>query len=184
MHTTSASLLQRLRQPGEQEAWDRFVKLYTPLLYHWARRAGLHEPDAADLVQDVFVALLRKLPEFTYDPQRSFRSWLRTVTLNHWRNRCRQRVPAETAGLDEVAAPDGLEAFEEAEYRRHLVGRALELMQTDFQPTTWKAFWEFVVNGRSAAEVAAELGLAEGAVRAAKFRVLGRLRQELDGLLD
>ena len=60
----------------------RFVELYTPLLYYWARRVGLRRQDAADLVQDVFTLLVRKLPEFTYDRNKRFRAWLRTVTLN------------------------------------------------------------------------------------------------------
>lgn len=188
MHTTSASLLERLRQPADQEAWAHFVRLYTPLLYYWARRAGLQQQDAADLVQDVFTVLFHKPPEFTYDPEGNFRGWLRTVTLNRWRSWQRRRAGRPRtdpdAHLSDLEAPDDLEAFEETEYRRHVVGRALELIQGDFQPTTWKAFWEFVVHRRPAAAVAAELGLAEGAVRAAKFRVLCRLREELAGILD
>src|SRR5947207_15381474 len=85
MTKTPASLLERLRQPFEPEAWSRFVALYTPLIYSWARRVGLQEPDAADLVQDVFVTLLQVLPTFAYDRRQSFRKWLRTVTLNRWR---------------------------------------------------------------------------------------------------
>src|SRR5437764_5198815 len=85
MHTTSISLLERLRQPGEAEAWQRFVDLYTPLLYYWACRLGLQEQDAADLVQEVFTLLVQKLPDFIYNRQKSFRSWLRTVLLNKWR---------------------------------------------------------------------------------------------------
>jgi RNA polymerase sigma-70 factor (ECF subfamily) len=80
MHTTPPSLLERLRQPAEQQAWERFVELYTPLIYYWAHRVGLEGHDAADLVQDVFTVLVQKLPEFHYDPQKSFRSWLHTVT--------------------------------------------------------------------------------------------------------
>src|SRR5271154_45229 len=93
MHTTSVSLLERLRQPAEQDAWNRFVHLYTPLLFAWADRAGLQSHDAADLVQDVFVLLLRKLPEFTYDSRQSFRGWLRTVALNKWRESRRRQPP-------------------------------------------------------------------------------------------
>jgi DNA-directed RNA polymerase specialized sigma24 family protein len=93
MPATSASLLDRLRRPGEDAAWARFVDLYTPLLYHWARRTGLAQAQAADLVQDVLVVLVRKLPEFTYDRTRSFRSWLRTVTLNKWREDLRPERP-------------------------------------------------------------------------------------------
>src|SRR5262245_60040259 len=88
---TPASLLERLRRPDDREAWARFVELYTPLLYFWARRTGLQQADAADLVQEVLAVLFRKLLEFTYDKQRSFRNWLRTVTLNKWRETVRRR---------------------------------------------------------------------------------------------
>src|SRR5688500_1099737 len=91
MHTTPVSLLERLRRPAEAEAWEGFVELYTPLLFHWARDAGLQESDASDLVQDVFAALVAKMPDFVYDPRKSFRSWLRTVTLNRWRDKMKQR---------------------------------------------------------------------------------------------
>jgi RNA polymerase sigma-70 factor (ECF subfamily) len=184
---TPASLLERLWQPGDQAAWARFVELYTPLLYSWARRAGLREADAADLVQDVFTVLVRKLPEFRYDPGRSFRAWLRTVTLNKWRENRRRAVPVSEPGgppLEEIAAPADGDSFEEAEYRRHLVGRALELIRNDFQPATWEAWCAHGVAGRPAAAVARELGLTVKAVYLAKARVLRRLRQELAGLLE
>jgi RNA polymerase sigma-70 factor (ECF subfamily) len=187
MNTTSPSLLERLRRPAEEESWSRFVKLYTPLLFSWARRIGLQEQDAADLVQDVLTLLVQKLPEFRYDGSKSFRGWLHTLTLNRWRE-TRRRGAAEAVGnavdLAEMPSPANDEAFWEQEYRQHLVGRALQLMQADFQPTTWKACWEFVVSGRPAAEVAAELGITLDVVYSAKSRVLRRLRQELDGLLD
>ena len=188
MHTTPVSLLERLRHGAEDAAWSRLVRLYTPLVYHWARRFGLRDQDAADLVQDVFALLLEKLPEFEYDPQRSFRSWLRTVTLNKWRENARRRTvqPAATAPAELAALPDPRtdDDFGEAEYRRYVVQRALELMRTDFAEATWKACWETVVNERSTADVGNELGMTPGAVRVAKFRVLTRLRQELSGLME
>ncbi len=183
---TSATLLERLRQPGPEQAWSRFVELYTPLLYHWALHLGCQPHDAADLVQEVFALLVEKLPEFTYDPRRSFRAWLRTVALNKWRESRRKAAAAPATGTDlaHVHAPDGAEALWEAEYRDRLVGRALELMRSDFQAATWKACWEHAVMGRPAAEVAAELGVSANAVYLATSRVLARLRQELGGLLD
>jgi RNA polymerase sigma-70 factor (ECF subfamily) len=186
MNTTPISLLERRQRPAEQEAWGRFVQLYTPLLFHWARRLVSQEQDAADLVQDVFLVLVRKLPEFTYNRDKSFRAWLRTVLLNQWRTgQRRPRLVAPGAGdLAEVADPDGADALAEEEYRQHLVARAMELMRTDFQESTWKACWEFVVLGRPAAEVAEELGITVKAVYLAKSRVLRRLRQELKELLD
>jgi RNA polymerase sigma-70 factor (ECF subfamily) len=187
MHTTSLTLLERLRQPDDQEAWGRFVELYTPLLYRWGRRVGLREQDAADLVQDVLGLLVRKLPAFRYDRQGSFRRWLRAVTLNRWRERLRRAAVAprtNSEGLDQVVVPDPAAAFEEAEYRQQLVGRALSLLESEFSPLTWRAFQEHVVAGRGAAEVAAELGISIGTVYAAKSRVLTRVRQFLHGLLD
>jgi RNA polymerase sigma-70 factor (ECF subfamily) len=186
MHTTSASLLERLRLPAERDAWNRFVDLYTALLYYWAQRLGLQESDAADLVQEVFAVLLRKLPEFDYKRDKSFRSWLRVVLINKWREHQRQAAgrPDARGSLGDVVGPEPSEELWEAEYRRYVAGRALRLMQSEFQPNTWRACWEVVVQGRPAAEVAAELGMSVGAVRVAKFRVLRRLRQELEGLLD
>ena len=187
MHATSFSLLERLREPDDHAAWARFVRLYTPLLLHWGRRAGLQPDDAADLVQDVFALLLVKLPAFRHDGVRNFRSWLRTVTLNKWRERVRRvalPVAAGTAALAEVADPGPPEEFWEVEYREGLVAEALRLLRSEFDATTWRAYWEYVVGERSAQEVGDELGLTAGAVRAAKFRILGRLRREMAGLLD
>jgi RNA polymerase sigma-70 factor (ECF subfamily) len=188
MTNTPSSLLERLRQPFEPEAWARFVALYTPMIYSWGRRVGLQETDAADLVQDVFVTLLQVLPSFDYDRHQSFRKWLRTVTINRWRKdrkRPQRRLVQAQEGQPElVAVGDDLEACWEAEYQQHLVRQALRLMRTDFEETTWRACWETAAAGRSAADVAAELGLTIGAVYAAKFRVLNRLRREMQGLLD
>jgi RNA polymerase sigma-70 factor, ECF subfamily len=188
MNTTPASLLVRLRQSPEQGAWEQFVDMYTPLLFAWTARLGLNGHDAADMVQDVFTVLVQKLPTFEYDADRSFRAWLKTVLVNHWRKRQRQRAVESqvTVGGDvsELAGSEDIPELEEEEYRRHLVRRALGLMQAEFQPVTWKACWEFVVRDRSAAEVAAELGITVNAVYLAKSRILRRLRTELQGLLD
>src|SRR5436305_2458307 len=115
MTKTPASLLERLRQPFEPAAWERFVSLYTPLIYSWSRQVGLQESDAADLVQDVFVTLLQVLPTFTYDRQQRFRKWLRTVTLNRWR-KGRKRLGRRLAnGRDELpeqmAPKEAIEAW-------------------------------------------------------------------------
>jgi RNA polymerase sigma-70 factor (ECF subfamily) len=187
MHTTPPSLLDRLRLPGQEQAWERFVGLYTPLLLCWARRLGLDAEDAADLVQDVFATLVRKLPELAYDPGRRFRGWLWTVLKNKWKDRKRRHGPPRPAGEAELAGladPDDLEALWEAEHNQRLARRALELMRREFEDTTWRAFQEFVMAGRPAAQVAAELGLTENAVYIAKCRVVRRLRQELAGLID
>ena len=91
-HTTSLTLPSSdCSLPATKRRGAGIARLYTPLLYYWCQRAGLQEQDAADLVQEVFVLLVRKLPEFRYDRERSFRNWLRTVALNKWRESQRRR---------------------------------------------------------------------------------------------
>jgi len=187
MNTTPVSLLERLRESVDQDAWTRFVDLYTPLIYSWGRKVGLQADDAMDLVQEVFTILVQEMPKFVYDPNHRFRAWLKTVTLNRWREKRRRagvRPDAGTISLtDDIASPDGSDAFWEDEYRQHLVHRAIKLMESDFSPAAIQACLQ-VAYGRRVAEVAQELGLTAGAVCAAKCRILNRVRQELAGLLD
>lgn len=186
MESTPASLLERVRQRDDAVAWSRFVDLYTPFIYGWARRIGLQESDACDLTQDVLAILLQKMGEFRYDPSRSFRAWLKTVALNLARERQRRGVERQLPDGDGRGLADSAESqvFWDAEYRGDLVRRAIGIMQGDFHPTTWKACWEVVVQGRPAAQVATQLGISVGAVYAARFRVLTRLREELAGMLE
>ena len=188
MVATPVSLLVRLRQSADHEAWNRFVELYTPLLYGWAGRMGLGRDEAADLVQEVFTLLLSKMRDFTYDEKGRFRSWLRTVLVNKWREGKRRdrlpTVPVDQADLAQLAVDGHDDAFWEVDYRKYVARRALELMQSSFHPTTWQACWETAAVGRSAAEVAESLGISVGAVYVARSRVLRRLREELAGLLD
>jgi RNA polymerase sigma-70 factor (ECF subfamily) len=184
--TTSVSLLHRLRDGADPRDWQRFVHLYTPLLFRWARRAGAQDADAADLVQEVLTLLFHKLPTFDYNRTESFRAWLRTVLLNKWRDLCRHRAACPARADDRTLAmtPARDEDWPEREDRQMLVARALELIRGDFQPHTWQAFWEFFTSGRDAAAVAADLGVRVEVVYSAKCRVLKRLREELEGLLD
>jgi RNA polymerase sigma-70 factor (ECF subfamily) len=188
MSRTPASLLERLKHSNNQDAWTRFVELYAPMIYHWASRAGLDANEASDLVQDVFLVLVQKMHEFQYDGQRSFRAWLKTVTLNKWREKARRRLPGgPVVPVDDYAEPEQpamLDLFEESEYRRQLVRRAMEIIQGDFEPTTWQAWWLFVVDGQPAKQVAAKFGLSVNAVYLTKGRVLARLREELRGLME
>ncbi|QDU97639.1 RNA polymerase sigma factor [Lignipirellula cremea] len=187
MDTTSVSLLRRLQQPHEETAWQRFVDLYAPLVFHWGKRQGLKVEDAADLVQEVMATLVEKLPQFQYDPQRRFRGWLRTITRNkandlHRRNKALPQTGREES-LQNASAAEG-DLFEEVEYRGYLVERAMRLMQAEFHDHVWQACWKLVVEGRTGAETARELNISPNMVYLAKSRVLGRLREELDGLID
>jgi RNA polymerase sigma-70 factor (ECF subfamily) len=185
MDTTPFTLLQRLRRPDQPDAWGRFVELYTPLLLQWARQLGERGEDAADLVQEVFVVLFQKLPTFDYDTHKSFRGWLRTIAVNKWRDsKRRKKLPLEPgSSLSGVTVPDDVPEFWERDYQQYLVRRALEVMRNEFQPTTREACWKLVVDGRPAAEVARELGISENAVYVAKYKVIRRVRRELEGLL-
>ena len=188
MDTTPVSLLLRIKESGDREAWRKLVELTTPLLFSWAHAARLQGADSADLVQDVLAVLVKTLPTFDYDRDKSFRGWLRTVTLNIYRERRRRRAAAPSIEgderLDEVEGETDSEPFWEREFREQLVARALELMRSEFRETTWRACWEAVVSGRSAADIAAELGITEVAVWSAKSKVLRRLREELEGLME
>ena len=187
MLSTSITLFERLRQPDNHEAWDRFVDLYTPLLLYWARQRGLQETDAADLAQEVLLIVCQQLPTFEYDPSRRFRGWLRTVAVNKANEFYRRRMIGDRLAAqvepDAFAAPD-VEMFWEHEYRQHLFARALQLMQGEFEPKTWQAALESVTGDRPVAEVARALGMSPAAVYQSRSRVLRRLRHELQGLWD
>jgi RNA polymerase sigma-70 factor (ECF subfamily) len=185
MHNTPVTLLLKLRAGADPQAWSRFVELFAPLVFHWARRFGLQEADAEETVQDVFVILLGRLPRFDYDPSRSFRAWLSTVTRHEAFRRLGDRtgaaLPADSA--DAVAASASCDA-EDREYAAWLMQRAARLIERDFEPVTWQAFHRYVLDDRPAAEVAVELGITRNAVYLSSNRVLARLRQDLAGLLD
>ena len=184
MHSTSASLLLRVRSNTDRQAWDRLVELYTPLLFFWAKKLAPAPVEAADLVQEVFVILLQKLPEFEYDRGKTFRGWLWTLLVNKWRE-FRRRPQAHALPPDsQISVDDNVAEMADQEYRAYLVQRAMELMRDEFQPNTWQACWRHLVSGKSAAEVGSELGMSENAVYLASSRVFRRLRQELQELLD
>ena len=185
MVTTSITLMERLRDQHDSEAWQHFVAIYTPLVMHWVRKSGVVADEANDLVQDVFVILLRELPKFQYDPDGSFGAWLRTITMNRCRDAFRRKHNDRPISLEvEPELPIDADDFCETEYRAFIARRALALMQAEFEPSTWRACWETVVEGRSSCEVAAELSLSLNAVYVARGRVLRRLREELSGLLE
>lgn len=184
--STDVSLLHRLSNSRDRESWKRFVALYTPLLRTWAVRLQAVGPDTDELVQEVLVVLVRAMPEFQYEAGGRFRGWMWTVTKNKWREILRRRAPHVQLDVDLNSIPveDPIEATDASEYRKYVVGRALTLMRSEFQESTWQAFVETSLNESSAAEVAARLGLNVAAVYAAKSRVLRRLRQELNGLTE
>ncbi len=185
MHSTPPSLLERLRRPNPGPAWQTFVELYTPLLCEWTKRWGLQEADSADLVQDVVLLLYRKLPEFRYEANGSFRGWLRTVLLNKWREGLRRPNPVFGGEeLECLAQPDDESEREELQYRQQLLRVLLTKIQPEFSTSIWRAFQGYVLDGESVGAVAERCQLSVATVYAAKSKVLSRVRQELAGLLD
>ena len=180
----------RLQSPGEtvdQTAWEQFVALYTPLIFHWARKVGLGQADAENLVQDVVTTVFRRLPDFQYDRSRSFRGWLRTVTLNTFRTTARKKSFNEKTATASVL--ESLSSFEEAQstwdidYARMLVSQTMEGMQSDFAPATWNALKLVFSDGTPVDQAAAQTGVSPWTIYSAKARLLKRLREQLDGLL-
>lgn len=191
---TSLTLLCQV-QARDPAAWRRLVRLYSPLVFHWCRRAGLTAEDSGDAVQEVFLAVAGKVTDFRRDTAGdSFRGWLRGIcrfkVADHFRAAASR--PTATGGdtayrdLLQVADPPGAGADEEdpAADRGHLLTAALELVRNDFAPATWEAFRLYAVQGRPATEVAKELGIRLDSVYQAKARVFRRLRDEFEHLLD
>lgn len=157
------------------------------MIYRWAVQIGLPQAEAADLVQDIFAALIDKIADFEYDHKRSFRKWLKTVTTNRAKDFLRRRAirPVNASSQAErLTVPDEIEFLSNREYNQKLIARALEFVQTEFEETTWKACWCTVVDGKSVAETAEQLGVTENSIYIARSRVLRRIRSELSGLLD
>ena len=194
MPDTSTSLLDRLRSQADAASWQRLVELYSPLIRGWLRRHGLADHDSDDLVQEVLSVVMRRIPEFRRNERTgSFRRWLRTITVNCVRDfwRSKRARPLATGDsnilkmLEELEDPgSGLSRLWDEEHDRHVAGRLLELIQHDFEPTTWKAFRRLVLDGAAPEVVATELEITTNAVYIAKSRVLSRLRQEGEGLID
>ena len=167
---TRASLLVRLRDPRDETAWAQFVALYAPLVYGYARKQGLQDADAADLCQDVLIAVAGAIVHLEYDPGRgSFRNWLFTIVrhkLVSWRRAC-------------AARPDGTEAEWEAEWEERVFAWACAQARRGVTETTWQAFWRTAIEDQPGGQVAADLGLSVAAVYRARSRVLARLKELL-----
>ncbi|HEY7422992.1 MAG TPA: sigma-70 family RNA polymerase sigma factor [Gemmataceae bacterium] len=191
---TSKTLLQRLRA-NDSDAWHVMVRLYTPLVCHWATRGGVRGPDVEDVAQEVFHAAATHMENFRRDqPGDSFRGWLRGITRNmvlqHFRKSGRnQQASGGTDALIrlqsvEDAATTDDEDDDPVEELDGLRRRALELVRSEFEERTWRAFWLTVVEGRSPADLAVEMSVTPTAIRMAKSRVLRRLKETFGDLIQ
>jgi RNA polymerase sigma-70 factor (ECF subfamily) len=186
----SSSLLVSVKK-GDEGAWDRLVRLTSPLVHRWCRLAGVPAADIPDIGQEVYWSLVGHIAAFRRErPGDCFLSWLRTITHNKVRDYRRRRRAQLRPAVDsegevwwDHCSPEEDSGDEAAAERHLLYQRALALIQTDFEEKTWQAFWRVEIGEQSPAEAAAALGMSVNAVYLAKSRVRKRLRDEFADLL-
>jgi RNA polymerase sigma-70 factor (ECF subfamily) len=187
---TRLSLLVRLTRsgPSDERAWREFVDYYAPIIYRWCARRGLQDTDAQDVTQQVLLKLATKLPAFTYDPSRSFRSWLRTITYHAWADFLSEQGPVASAHPNEWAALTTAEAREdllrriEDEFDMELLEQAMARVREQVEPATWEAFRMTALEGVPAAEAARRLGKQVANVYVLRSNVQKLLRAAVTAL--
>jgi RNA polymerase sigma-70 factor, ECF subfamily len=185
--TTSLSMLARLRNPADTDAWARLTRVYAGLLQAWFAAAGLQPADRDDLTQEALAVVLRRVKDFEHNGRAGgFRAWLRGIATNllreHWR--ARPTAQADSILVELVDPGSGLSRAWDAEHERHVLAGLLDLARAEFTQSTWQAFRRTGFDGEPARRVAQELGLSVNAVLIAKSRVLARLRALAAGLLE
>jgi RNA polymerase sigma factor (sigma-70 family) len=185
---TSPTLLGRLgRVPADQAAWGEFAERYGRKIYGWCRHWQLQEADAEDVTQQVLLKLAHKMRTFTYDPTKSFRAWLKTVTHHAWRDFVEGRDrPGAGSGdtriqeaLQTVQAREGLVSELDEEFTRDLLEEAMARVRLRVQPHTWQAFHLLAIEGRSGAEAAEQLGMKVATVFVARSKVQKMIQEEV-----
>lgn len=189
---TRNSLIMRLPDQGDQDAWGQFVAIYDPLIYRLARMKGFQDADARELVQEVLLAVSKAVHRWEPDKNRGrFRNWLfriaRNLMINFMTRRKHQSLASGDADfaalLDQQIDPASEQsALFDLEYGRQMFHWASDRVREQVTPQTWQAFWKTTVEGHSVPSTATELGMSTGAVHIARSRVLGRLRLEVIAL--
>jgi len=191
--SSNHSTLLRQVRTHDSDAWRRLVYIYGPLIYQWCRSQRLQAADAADVMQEVFHSVAVNIKQFAGRRHGSFRGWLWMITRNkirdfHRRERKQVRGQGGSDAMQRIGelpdaepqsrlSSDSLEASDAPQHR------ALLLLEMEFEPQTWQAFKQVVIDSRSVTDVAADMEMTANAVRIAKCRVLKRLREEFGDLL-
>jgi RNA polymerase sigma-70 factor (ECF subfamily) len=182
---TRPSLLIRLRDHADAEAWRMFALTYAPLVYAYCRKKGLQDADAADVTQDVLKQVSQSVRGFTYDQEKGrFRDWLRTVARNKVLRFLGRKQNGDAGGLAPAEmVEDVAEGTADAEwaddFHAHILKVALEQIRPRFEEATWQAFERTWIAGAEPRTVATDVGLAIDQVYAAKSRVLKSLRAQI-----
>jgi RNA polymerase sigma factor (sigma-70 family) len=190
---TQRTLLSRLRNLDDQDSWRTFFNLYWRLLYNVARKSGLDDSGAQEIVQDTVISVARKMPEFRYDPARgTFRQWLLRITrrriIDHLRRVYRQPPKAEVApeSLDEEQQHAGaitdqsagaIEAAWNDEWEKSTFEAALAHVRATANARHFQVFDYCVLKEWPVSKVAATLGLNAAQVYLAKHRVAQAMRR-------
>ena len=185
---TSLTLLGKIRDLSDQQAWSEFVRRYAPKIFSWCKRFSLQDQDATDVTQQVLLKLVSAMESFEYDPSRgSFRGWLKTVTSNAVRDFCRKRSSTnEFTGqgaekwLEQMVDESSVDALAEqieAGYREELLAEAESRAQLRVNPKTWEIYCLISKEGYSAGEAAKKLGIKVADTYVAKSRVVKMLRE-------
>ena len=184
---TSLSLLERLQKnPNDPQAWNLFVERYQPRIRAWCLHWGLQDSDADDVAQEVLVKLFAALGKFQYDPSRSFRAWLKTVTQHAWSDfvAARRKDPGQNSDridmiADSAEAQTDLERQLEDAFDRELLDIAMHRIKNRVKAATWDAFHFTAVDGLSGADAASQARDPGGHVFVAKHRVQKMLQEEV-----
>ncbi len=185
---TRFSLIGRLHDHEDEQAWNEFVQLYQPMIFRIARRRGLQHADAAEVTQEVLGRVAAAVERWRPDPaQGSFRGWLYRITRNltiDWLRangrRPRNLNADEGCAIESIANPASVADAEfENEFRKSLFVLAASRVRGEFQPRTWQAFWRSTVEGIEIARVTRELDMTAGAVYIARSRVMKRIVAEI-----
>jgi len=189
MPVTKPTLLIRLKDPEDREAWQLFVELYGPVVYRLFRSRGVQDADAADLMQEVLSSICTESGLGSFDPgQGPFRRWLYGVIRNKFSDYLGREyasagiTSSEDAPQDVMISEDNLSERWDREYQKQLFTLASERVRTVVDESTWTAFWETAVEGKTASDVAHSLEMSIGAVYVAKSRVMARLKQIISQL--
>ncbi len=189
-YTTQESLLFRLRrQPADEDAWDRFVTSYEPLIQLWCKKRGLAPGDAQDVCQDVLTKLVTALRTFSYDSSKRFRGWLQIVVNHALSDYQRQRLQEPTRGsgdtqvlellVNQEARDDLLSRLDQA-FDLDLFDRAMSNVQARVAPHNWQAFVLTDLEGSSIPEAAAWLELETLTVYVARCKIRKMLKRQID----
>jgi RNA polymerase sigma factor (sigma-70 family) len=183
---TSVTLMMRLQTlPADPGAWDEFVDRYRPMIRAWCLNWNLQESDADDVVQEVLVKLVAAIRKFQYDPARSFRAWLKTVTQHALSDfvASRRKDPGLTAAPIDIIvasaeAKTDLEQRIEEAFDAEVLELAMQRVKKRVKPGTWDAFHFTAVEGLSGAAAAARLEIPVAHVFVAKNRVQKMLQEQ------